>query len=109
MGSEVKEEKPASAEGRAQAGNDAATRSKVCSFSESKGPASQGRPHSIARVPRTSRPEPGPGGGEDRVEHLLGEAPGEGVLLARVVRADENGGSRLHLPPVGEARAGARG
>src|SRR5690606_12939035 len=50
------------------------------------------------------------GPGEHRVEHLLGETPGEGVLLADVVAADEGPpAGQADLDAVAEAGPGAQG
>src|SRR5439155_18575228 len=47
------------------------------------------------------------GPGEDGVEHLLGQLPGEGVLLTRVERAQDDAIVRGgHLDTVTEAGAG---
>src|SRR5215203_4277635 len=48
------------------------------------------------------------GASEDVPEHRLGQDPGEGVLLARVVAAEQDVRADVRLRGVGEARLGPR-
>src|SRR5262249_1020449 len=76
------------------------TRSRRCSAGY---PAPDARSW-LERLPL--EPEPGPG--EDVVEHPRGPPAGGGVLLARVVRAQDRATAGGHLEPVTETRARAR-
>ena len=68
-------------------------------------PTRSAGPTPATRSPRPGRPaaEP-PGLGEDRVEHRLRQLPREGVLLARVIRADQHPRTDLGAGTVTEAR-----